>query len=293
VIASREQTLWRRSDVGGPTAWRRACNFGIRSFPSKARPSPGGSCAFRRIQDRQSTRRPRLLRWVGGSFPNGSRMSRWSRIVARKMAIPCAYLLLVSSHAIHRSMARDSQVFSGSVQSLWISLTSCSNRAMCMSPITLKEVANGHREPRSSGRDQAHSQVQKGGIQGRSCSRRGWEGQYRLADGREFKSPSAAGTAITGKACNGWAFWSLEPDGAPAEPLELEGSQDHGEAAEDAETPVQPPSAGFRRVPNQKGVEDGQVRLYCDACKTSFTTPADQQPETCPDCHYPGEASEA
>jgi hypothetical protein len=27
--------------------------------------------------------------------------------------------------------------------------------------------------------------------------------KYRLADGREFKSLSAAGTAITGKACNG------------------------------------------------------------------------------------------
>ena len=33
---------------------------------------------------------------------------------------------------------------------------------------------------------------------------------YRLGDGREFKSPSAAGTAITGKACNGWAFWSVD-----------------------------------------------------------------------------------
>ena len=32
---------------------------------------------------------------------------------------------------------------------------------------------------------------------------------YRLDDGREFKSPSAAGNAITGKACNGWRFWSL------------------------------------------------------------------------------------
>ena len=36
--------------------------------------------------------------------------------------------------------------------------------------------------------------------------------KYRLADGREFKSPSSAGTAITGKACNGWAFWSIEPE---------------------------------------------------------------------------------
>ncbi len=32
---------------------------------------------------------------------------------------------------------------------------------------------------------------------------------YRLEGGREFKSPSGAGTAITGKACNGWAFWSV------------------------------------------------------------------------------------
>ena len=34
--------------------------------------------------------------------------------------------------------------------------------------------------------------------------------KYRLTDGREFKSPSSAGTAITGKACNGWAFWGVE-----------------------------------------------------------------------------------
>src|SRR5687767_9428174 len=38
--------------------------------------------------------------------------------------------------------------------------------------------------------------------------------QFRLSDGREFKSSSAAGTAITSKACNGWAFWSV---GEPTE----------------------------------------------------------------------------
>ena len=37
--------------------------------------------------------------------------------------------------------------------------------------------------------------------------------KYQLADGKEFKSPSSAGTAITGKACNGWAFWSIETEG--------------------------------------------------------------------------------
>ena len=34
--------------------------------------------------------------------------------------------------------------------------------------------------------------------------------KYRLADGREFKSLSSAGTAITSKARNGWAFWTIE-----------------------------------------------------------------------------------
>ena len=34
--------------------------------------------------------------------------------------------------------------------------------------------------------------------------------RYKLEDGREFKSPSAAGMAITGHACDGWHFWSVE-----------------------------------------------------------------------------------
>ena len=34
--------------------------------------------------------------------------------------------------------------------------------------------------------------------------------RYRLEDGREFKSPSAAASAVmAGKSCNGWRFWSV------------------------------------------------------------------------------------
>ncbi len=34
--------------------------------------------------------------------------------------------------------------------------------------------------------------------------------RFRLADGSEFTSPSAAGRAVMGGiACNGWHFWSL------------------------------------------------------------------------------------
>ena len=115
--------------------------------------------------------------------------------------------------------------------------------------------------------------------------------KYRLADGREFKSHSAAGTAITSKACNGWAIWSVEPDSAQAGPEEPESSE--GEDSEDTETPEQPPAPGFRRVPDQKGVEEGQVRLYCDACQKSFIAPAGEPAETCPEGHAPDAALEA
>ena len=108
--------------------------------------------------------------------------------------------------------------------------------------------------------------------------------KYRLTDGREFKSPSSAGTAITGKACNGWAFWSVDLGDAPEEP-EAQDSQ-----PEDSAGPavVEPSSTAFRRVPNQRGVGEGEIRLFCDACQKSFTAPSDQQPESCPEGHGPG-----
>ena len=111
--------------------------------------------------------------------------------------------------------------------------------------------------------------------------------KYRLSDGREFKSPSAAGTAITSKACNGWAFWSVELVNAPTGREEPETTEERGEDSEDTETLGETPAAGFRRVPNQKGVEEGQVRLYCDACQKSFTAPVGGPAETCPEGHGP------
>ena len=112
--------------------------------------------------------------------------------------------------------------------------------------------------------------------------------KYRLADGREFKSLSSAGTAITSTACNGWAFWSFaEPDGAQAGPEKPENSEGPGEASEETEAPEQTSAVEFRRVPNQKGVDEGQVRLYCESCQKSFTAPVGGPAETCPDGHGP------
>ena len=39
--------------------------------------------------------------------------------------------------------------------------------------------------------------------------------RYRLDDGTEHKSPSSAGKAVTGGACNGWVFWSLAGEEKP------------------------------------------------------------------------------
>jgi hypothetical protein len=132
---------------------------------------------------------------------------------------------------------------------------------------------------------------------------------YQLSpyDGREFKSPSSLGTAVTGKACNGWAFWSVdtsdaETEGedvvAPAEadestpeeePPDSTGESEPEEAVyvplEEVMTEIPPPS--FRRVPNQRGLPEGEVRLYCDACQASFTAPVDQNPDSCPMGHQP------
>lgn len=40
--------------------------------------------------------------------------------------------------------------------------------------------------------------------------------RYRLDDGTEHKSPSSAGKAVVGHACNGWVFWSLAGTERPA-----------------------------------------------------------------------------
>ena len=97
--------------------------------------------------------------------------------------------------------------------------------------------------------------------------------RYQLEDGRQFKSLSSAGTAITGGPINGWSFWSVETEGEKTE-------------AEQPKTEKPRRSNGvIRRTPNQRGTPEGQVRWFCSACLDSFYAPEGEAPSACPKGH--------
>ena len=107
--------------------------------------------------------------------------------------------------------------------------------------------------------------------------------RYKLEDGREFKSPSAAGMAITRHACDGWVFWSLQTEETiPAETKAKE--QPAEQTPEPAQTAAKgdPKKTGVFLVPNQKGVPEGQIRWHCRECGKSFIASAVEVPGICP-----------
>lgn len=114
---------------------------------------------------------------------------------------------------------------------------------------------------------------------------------FRLADGRTFTSPSAAGSAVTGgTACNGWRFWSVEgaepsaneraARAAPRRPTQPKAPTAPEPAAANNGTVKQ-----IRRVPNQQGVPDGQTKWFCSSCMASFLADGKREPEACPEGH--------
>jgi len=101
---------------------------------------------------------------------------------------------------------------------------------------------------------------------------------FVLGDGRRFKSPSSAASAVMGgSAANGWRFWSLEGE-APAEPAaeKPKAKKANGNGAK---------SKLISRTPNQKGMPEGQVRWFCNGCMASFLVEGEAEPEACPQGH--------
>jgi hypothetical protein len=112
--------------------------------------------------------------------------------------------------------------------------------------------------------------------------------RYHLSDGREFKSPSAAGMAITGHACDGWVFWSVQTtENAPAPAAEQTEvpTEPATKSAPTAEEPAPTKKRTIFRAPNQKGVVKGQTRWYCHDCGKSFLADMGVLPNTCPQGH--------
>jgi hypothetical protein len=101
--------------------------------------------------------------------------------------------------------------------------------------------------------------------------------RYRLEDGREFKSPSAAGSAVMGGvACNGWRCWSVAGEGKASAP------KAERKPAKDANK-----KGLFERLPDQEGQPEGMARYFCSACMDGFLAPVDQEPTECPKGHRP------
>ena len=95
--------------------------------------------------------------------------------------------------------------------------------------------------------------------------------RYRLEDGREFKSPSSAGSAIMGgSACNGWRFWSV----AGAEAAKPKAAKEAGKKSK-----ADPGNGLITHL------EDG--RWFCNACMEPFEAPAGVEPQGCPKGHSP------
>ncbi len=93
----------------------------------------------------------------------------------------------------------------------------------------------------------------------------------RLADGREFTSVSATGSAVMGGvACNGWRFWSLA------------GSEETKPKKTSKKAAKENGNAGNGLI---RRMDDG--RYFCSACQEAFDVPAEVEPQGCPKGHRP------
>ena len=93
--------------------------------------------------------------------------------------------------------------------------------------------------------------------------------RYRLEDGREFKSPSAAGSAVMGgTACNGWRFWSVSGN---------EEAKSKRAVKKSGKGKANPGNGLVSRL------EDGGY--FCSACGEAFEVADDRAPAECPRGH--------
>ena len=101
--------------------------------------------------------------------------------------------------------------------------------------------------------------------------------RYRLDDGTEHRSPSSAGKAVTGGACNGWVFWSVEGTEKPKREPKVKAEK----PAKKEPATTKPPKAAAKKSAKAKGAKKGKAMRAaskgdgsygCGACGESFPT---------------------
>jgi hypothetical protein len=105
---------------------------------------------------------------------------------------------------------------------------------------------------------------------------------FALEDGKKFKSPSAAGSAVmVGVACNGWRFWTVEGEEPPAKEAKKGGAK----TTKKARKPRRTSTKLIYAMPDQTGVPEGMARFWCNACMDAFEAEDGKVPERCPEGH--------
>jgi hypothetical protein len=99
--------------------------------------------------------------------------------------------------------------------------------------------------------------------------------RYRLDDGTEHKSPSSAGKAATGGACNGWVFWSVAGTEKPKrQPKVAKPAKPAKERA--AKKPATKKSAKKSSKPKKakamRAAAKSDASFGCGACGAEFPT---------------------
>jgi hypothetical protein len=103
-------------------------------------------------------------------------------------------------------------------------------------------------------------------------------------DGKSYNSPSSAGTAVIGTACNGWRFWSIEGE-PPAGQTKARVTAARAPAKTAVPKKARSKSVRvFYRIPNQRGAAEGVTRFYCNGCAASFESES-ETPQACPNGH--------
>jgi len=109
---------------------------------------------------------------------------------------------------------------------------------------------------------------------------------YSLEDGSIHNSPSAAASKLMkGGAVNGWRWWTAEADFVDKPPKPLKATT----ATTSVATKLM---RVIKRIPNQKGVDEGFTKWHCSACMESFVAEGTTLPAACPKGHAAESADE-